>query len=40
MIYFHVHKFVRVKGLKNSHFYYGLEDPYKCNYLHSLEVVL
>lgn len=40
MIYFHVHKFVTVKGLKNSHFYYGLADPHKRNYLHSVEVVL
>jgi len=37
MIYFHVHKFVTVKGLKNSHFYYGLADPHKCNYLRSVE---
>jgi len=40
MIYFHVHKFVTVKGLKNSHFYYGFADPHKCSYLCSLEVVL
>jgi len=40
MIYFHVHKFVTVKGLKNSHFYYGFADPHKCNYLRLVEVVL
>ena len=40
MIYFHVHKFVTVNGLKNSHFYYRLEDPCKYIYFRSLEAVL